>query len=317
MSALTVALALSFLAAVAAHHIPLDRAAPITGAAVCMFSLLLRALIVVGVATFAFARLAHSAPLEAALNWCWHAVLPDIPHRLGFAEHPVAHAVVAVPLFGMAAALLANAFVGLRSWLQLRRRLSGASSLGRLDAALLPDDEVVVAVTRFGRGRVVVSDGAVEVMDERELAAGLAHEFAHLHRRHRPLLFLASLLATIARPLPGTASLHRELRFQLERDADAWAVSRLQDPLSLASAICKVAGAIEPRGAASLAGSGAVTRRLAELLGERGARSTRVELAARALALALAGLVIALASAAPTWAGTLFDARTGHTCSHT
>jgi Zn-dependent protease with chaperone function len=317
MSVLAVALALSFVAAVAARHIPLDRAAPITGAAVCMLSLLLRALIVVGVATFAFARLAHSDPLEAALNWCWHEVLPDIPHRLGFAEHPVAHAVVAVPLCAMAAALIANACDGLRSWLQLRRRLSSARSLGQLGAALLPDDEVVVAVTRFGRGRVVVSDRALEVMDERELVAGMAHEFAHLHRRHRPLLFLASLLATIARPLPGTARVHLELRFQLERDADAWAVNRLHDPLSLASAICKVAGAVEPRGAASLAGSGPVTRRLAELLGERGARSTRVELAARALAMALAGLVIALASAAPTWASSLGDARTGHICSHT
>jgi beta-lactamase regulating signal transducer with metallopeptidase domain len=181
---------------------------------------------------------------------------------------------------------------------------------------LLPDDEVVVAVTRFGRGRVVVSDRALEVMDERELAAGMAHEFAHLHRRHRPLLVLASLLATIARPLPGTARAHRELCFQLERDADAWAVNRLHDPLSLASAICKVAGAIEPRGAASLAGRGAVTRRLAELLGERGARSTRIELVARGLAIGLAGLALALAGAADTWASSLGDDRSGHSCSH-
>jgi hypothetical protein len=281
-----------------------------------MLALLLRALIVVGVATFAFARLAHSGPVEAVLNWCWHVVLPDIPHRLGFAEHPVAHAVVAVPLFAMAAALLMHACSGLHSWLQLRRRLSGASSLGPQGAALLPDDEVVVAVTRFGRGRVVVSDRALQVMDEGELAAGMAHEFAHLRRCHRPFLLLASLLATIARPLPGTARAHRELCFQLERDADAWAVNRLHDPLSLASAICKVAGAIEPSGTASLAGSGAVTRRLAELLAERGIRSRRVELGARALAMALAGVVLALAGAADTWASLLGDDRTGHICSH-
>jgi hypothetical protein len=316
MSALVAALVLSIPAAVAPHHIPLHRAAPITGAAVWMLALLLRALIVVGVATFAFARLAHSGPVEAMLNWCWHVVLPDIPRRLGFAEHPVAHAVVAVPLFAMAAAVLIHACSGLHSWLQLRRRLSGASSLSPQGAALLPDDEVVVAVTRFGRGRVVVSDRALQVMDEGELAAGMAHEFAHLRRRHRPFLLLASLLATIARPLPGTARAHRELCFQHERDADAWAVTRLRDPLSLASAICKVAGAIEPRGAASLAGSGAVTRRLAELLTERGVRSTRVELAARALAVTRAGLVLALASAADTWASSLGEDRTGHICSH-
>lgn len=317
MSALVVALALSVAAVVAPHHIPLHRAAPITGAAVWMLALQLRALILVGVATFAFARLAHSGPVEAVLNWCWHVVLPDIPHRLGFAEHPVAHAVVAVPLFAMTAALLIHACFGLHSWLHMRRRLSGATSLRPQGAALLPDEEVVVAVTRFGRGRVVVSKRALEVMDQEELAAGMAHEVAHLRRRHRPLLLFASLLATIARPLPGTARAQRELCFQLERDADAWAVTRLHDPLSLASAICKVAGAIEPRGTASLAGTGSVTRRLAELLGERGVRSTRVEFAARALAVILAGLVLALASAADTWASALGDDRTGHMCSHT
>jgi hypothetical protein len=316
MSALAIVLALSIPVTAAPHYLPLHRAAPVTGATVWMLALLLRALVVVGVATFVFARLAHTDLLEAALNWCWHEVLPDIPAWLGFAEHPVAHAAVAVPVFAITAAVLTHAFDGLRAWVGLRRRLSGAGSVAPKGAALLPDDEVVVAVTRFGRGRVVVSDGALEVMDDEELAAGMAHEFAHLHRRHRPLLLLASLLSTVGRPLPGTASAHCELCFQLERDADAWAVNRLQDPLSLASAICKAAGAMEPGGTASLAGKGPVTRRLAELIGEGGVRSTRVELAGRALATTIAGLVLALAIVAPTWANALVEARDGHICSH-
>ena len=316
MSALAIALALSIAVAAAPHYIQLHRAAPVTGAVVWMLALLLRALVVVGIATFVFARLAHTHLLEAALHWCWHEVLPDIPGRLGFAEHPVAHSAVAVPVFAIAAAVLTHVLGGLRAWAGLRRRLAGARSVGPQGTTLLPDEEVVVAVTRFGRGQVVVSDGAVDVMDHEELAAGMAHEFAHLHRRHRPLLLLASLLSTVGRPLPGTAAAHRELCFQLERDADAWAVSRLQDPLSLASAICKVAGAREPRGTASLAGRGPVTRRLAELVGERSVRSMRVELTARVLAATIAGLVLALAIAAPTWANALGDARDGHICSH-
>jgi hypothetical protein len=316
MSALAIAFALSIPASAAPHYIPLHRAAPITGAAVWMLALLLRALIVIGVTTFVFARLAHTDLLEAALNWCWHEVLPDIPGWLGFAEHPVAHAAVAVPVFTIAAAVLTHSFSGLRAWVELRRRLSGAGSEGPQGAAVLPEREVVVAVTRFGRGRVVVSDGALEVMDDEELAAGMAHEFAHLHRRHRPLLLLASLLSTVSRPLPGTATAHRELCFQLERDADAWAVNRLHDPLSLASAICKTAGALELRGTASLAGKGPVTRRLAELIGERGVRSTRVELLARVLVAGLAGVVLALAIAGPTWATTLGGGPPGHICSH-
>lgn len=316
MSALAIAFALSLPAVAAPHYIPLHRAAPVTGAVVWMLALLLRAVVVAGVTTFVFAHLAHTQLLEAALNWCWHEVLPDIPGWLGFAEHPVAHAAVAVPVFTIAAAVVSHLFGGLRAWVALRRRLTAAGSLGPQGAALLPDDEVVVAVTRLGRGRVVVSHRALEMMDEEELAAGMAHEFAHLRRRHRPLLLLASLLSTIGRPLPRTMTAHHELCFQLERDADAWAVKRLHDPLSLASAICKVAGAVEPRGTASLAGRGPVTRRLAELIGERGVRSARVELAARLLITGLAGLVLAFAIAAPTWASALGDAQTGHICSH-
>jgi hypothetical protein len=316
MSALAIAFALSIPAAAAPHYMPLHRAAPLTGAAVWMLALVLRALIVIGAATFVFARLAHTDLLEAALNWCWHEVLPDVPGWLGFAEHPVAHAAVAVPVFTIAGAVFAHLFRGVRAWSRLRRQLACTGAVGPQGTALLADDDVVVAVTRFGRGRVVVSDGALEAMDDEELAAGMAHEFAHLRRRHRPLLLIASLLSTIGGLLPGTTHAHRELCFQLERDADAWAVRRLHDPLSLASAICKAAGALEPRGTASLAGRGPVTRRLAELTGERGVRSTRVELAARILAAGLAGVVVALAVAAPTWASALGDAHAGHICSH-
>jgi Peptidase family M48 len=316
MSALAIAFAISIPATAAPHYIPLHRAAPITGAAVWMLALLLRALIVIGVTTFVFARLAHTDLLEAALNWCWHEVLPDIPGWLGFAEHPVAHAAVAVPVFTITAAVITHLFGGLRAWVALQRRLTAAGSVGPQGAALLPDEEVVVAVTRFGRGRIVVSNRALEMMDDEELAAGMAHELAHLRRRHRPILQFASLLSTIGRPLPGTTSAHCELCFQLERDADAWAVRRLHDPLSLASAICKVAGALEARGTASLGGRGPVTRRLAELIGERGVRSTRIELAARVLVTCLAGVVLGLAIAAPTWASALGDAHTGHICSH-
>ena len=313
---LAVALAVSLPLTAAPHFIPLERAAPATGAAVWLLALLLRALLVMGGATFVFARLAHTEALEAALNWCWHEILPDAPGWLGFAEHPVAHAVVAVPAFTIAAAVLTHSWRGLRAWLGLRRTLSRAVAGGPERAVVVPGDEVVLAVPRLGRGRVVVSDRALDVMDDEELAAGMAHELAHLRRRHRPLLLLASLLSTIGRALPGTGTAQCELGFQLERDADAWAVRRGRDPLSLASAICKVATAGAPPGTASLAGKGPVTRRLAELLGERRAHSTGVELTARAVVLGLAATVLALAIAAPTWASTLRDANAGHICRH-
>jgi beta-lactamase regulating signal transducer with metallopeptidase domain len=285
-----------------------------------MLDLWLRALVVVVVATLIFSQLAHSEPVEAALAWCWHEVLPDIPAWLGFAEHPVAHAVVAVPGVVLAVALIARAFGLVRDWTDLRRRFAGqAETEGLVGTTLIADDDVVVAVTRLGRGRVLVSDRALEMMDPEELAAGVAHEVAHIRRRHRPVLLSGSILATIARPLPGTRIAERELGFQLERDADAYVVDRLHDPLSLASAICKVAGANAPRAATSLGGSGVVTRRLAELLDGRGIRSKWVERGARALAVTLAGLVLALSVGGPAWAlGSSAGERpgTGHHCRH-
>jgi hypothetical protein len=157
-------------------------------------------------------------------------------------------------------------------------------------------------------------------MDPDELAAGVAHEVAHIRRRHRPVLLSASILATVGRPLPGTRIAERELGFQLERDADAYVVDRLHDPLSLASAICKAAGATAPSAATSLGGSGVVTRRLAELLDGRGIRSTWVERGARTLAITLAGLVVAVSVSGPAWAlgssaGSQHPAA-AHECSH-
>jgi Zn-dependent protease with chaperone function len=319
MSAVGLAVALSLPAALVPHLLPLHRASPVTASVVWTLDLSLRALVVVFLATLSFSQLANSQPMEAALAWCWHEVLPDVPSLLGFAEDPVAHAAVAVPGVVLAVALLARAFELVRDWAGLRRRLAVQVGRGPAGTTLIADDDVVVAVPRLGRGRVVVSDRALEVMDAEELAAGIAHEVAHIRRRHRPVLLAASILATIARPLPGTRIAERELCFQLERDADAYVVDRLHDPLSLASAICKVADANAPRAATSLGGSGVVTRRLAELLDGRGIRSRRVERGARALAVTLAGLVLALSVGGPAWAlgsGGGDGRGAAHDCSH-
>jgi hypothetical protein len=317
MSAVALAVAVAFPVALAPHLLPLHRATPVTGAIVWMLALVLRALVVVYLLTVAFAGLAHWNPVEAALAWCWHEILPDIPSWLGFAEDPVAHAAVAVPALVLTIALVVKRLGLLRAWAGLRRRVAASAGSGPVGTTVIADDEVVVAVNRLGRGRVLVSDRALDVMDAEELAAGVAHEVAHIRRRHRPVLLAASILATVARPLPGTRIAEREVCFQLERDADAYVVDRLHDPLSLASAICKVAGV--PSGVTSLGGRGAVTRRLAELLDGREIRSKRVERAARALAATLATVVLVLAVGASAWAvdsGGAKGPRSGHTCSH-
>lgn len=151
-------------------------------------------------------------------------------------------------------------------------------------------------MTALGPGRIVVSDAALATMDDGELRASVAHERAHIVRRHRPLLLLATLLSALARPLPGTRAAERQLVFSLERDADACAVRSTRDPLALASAICKAAtgGASSPA-LASLGGRGSTTQRVKWLLaGAEPRPGAAAERSARTLVVVLAGLVIAL-----------------------
>jgi Zn-dependent protease with chaperone function len=321
MSMVAALVALSVATALlTAHLLPLERASAPTGIAVWLLALILRAVLTLALATFALVHVSRFGVVEATLNWCWHELLPDLPTWLGFAEHPISHAVVAVPVVVLGASVAVLVARLVHSWLALRGRLAGAVGSGPLGSTVVRDERVFVAVTQLGRGRIVVSDRALAAMDREELVAGLVHEVAHLRRRHRPLLLLGSLLAAIARPLPGTGVAQRQLRFQVERDADAYVVRELRSPLALASAICKVAADAPPAATAALGGRGMVTLRLQELLGDGPARSVAVERASRLLALSLAALAFALAATGTAWA--LGDPqqrnsdRHGHHCSH-
>lgn len=112
---------------------------------------------------------------------------------------------------------------------------------------------------------LLVSDAALRAMDRDELRASFAHEIGHVRRRHRPLILGASLLAAVGRFLPGTQAAERELLFNLERDADEFAVRATNDPLALASAICKAAAGRAINYAAALQGRGGMATRLSYL----------------------------------------------------
>jgi Zn-dependent protease with chaperone function len=321
MSAPVIAVLLTATAAIALpHRLPLHRATPATSAAVLAAALLVRALVMVAIAMLALQRLSNVGIVQRALDWCWHELLPDLPTALGFAEHPVTHAAVAAPLglLGMSVAWLV---IGqFRAWHELRQRLAGPVSEGPAGTTIVADDRLLFAVTRLGRRRILVSDTALGELDERELVAGITHELGHLRRGHRSVLEAAALLGALARPMPGTRATKRALRFQLERDADAFAVRELHDPLSLASAICKVAGANRSGTAlVTLSGSGPVVLRVRELLDGGCVRSQAAEFLARAALAGLIALIAALAATSPGWASAPVDHRhepPGHACHH-
>ncbi len=290
------------------HVFPLQRVAPMTAAAAWFSALAIRAAVAVGAAVFVFVHVPQTAVARAVADWCWHRVLPILTEVLGFSGHPVSHAAVALPALTLAASVMWLGFGLLRGWIALQRTLRRTVGPGPLGSTVVEQEEIVLGVPKFGRGRVVVSDQALRAMDDAELEAGLAHELGHIHRRHRPLLLLGSVLAALARPLPGTRATERRFTFSLERDADEYAVQRTHDRLALASAICKAAVARPSPVLAALGQAGSVAERLRFLVDQVEVPSRRLERSARAMVAALGLAAVLLTMAVPALAATRPDA---------
>ena len=286
----------------APRALPLERVRPMTAASVWLAALTLRALVAVGGAIFLFLYLPEAGVVKAIGDWCWHQLAPILPELFGFVGHRASHATIALPALALAVSVLWLLFGLARAWFALRRKLGAAIGEGPLGSLIVPDERILVAVTRIGRGRIVVSDRALGEMDEAELAASLNHELGHIHRRHRPLLVAGSVLRALGRPLPGTRAVEARLILSLERDADDYAVARTSDPLALASAICKAAGVTPSPLLTALGSGGAVTVRLRYLLDGTEPDRPGLERLARVLAALLASAALALAVALPAWA---------------
>jgi Zn-dependent protease with chaperone function len=284
------------------HLLPLHRVAPGTASAVWLLALCLRALVTIAAAIFFFLYLPQTELFSQVASWCLHNILPIISGHLGLSGHPLAHFAAVLPGLVIAASVLWMLAGLARAWIALRVHLARrALGLGPHGSTVVDDDEIVVAVTRLGRGRIVVSRTALGLLDRDELEASLAHELGHLHLRHRPLLVIGALLSALARPLPGTRGAHRALIFNLERHADEYAVARTRDPLALASAIAKAA-VPAPAGMAGLGGQGGVALRMSYLVAGGCQRSARgIERLARATCALLALLVLGLSATLPAW----------------
>jgi hypothetical protein len=289
-------------AIVTPHLLPLHRVTPIWAAMIWLAALGLRALVAAGGAIFVFVYLPQTEFLRALAEWCLHELLPLVATHLGLSDHPLAHAAAILPGLVLAGSLLWLLFGLARAWLALRRSLARALGEGPFGTTVVDDRRVLFAVTSFGRKRILISEPALRAMDEEELMASFAHEAGHIHRRHRPLLLLASVLASLGRALPGTRAAEREFAFHIERDADEYAVARTSDPLALASAICKVATGTKAE-LAALGGQGRVAVRLGYLVDGAPSRGGKVlERTTRAVAVVLAAIVLTLASTLPAWA---------------
>lgn len=273
------------------HLLRLQRAAPVTAALIWASALSLRALTVVLAVTWLVLFFPATHAFEALTHWCWHHLLATDVNG-----HDVGHVTTLVPALLGLASLISLSAGTVRLARALRRLTSASRHYGPAGSVIVGGRDVMLAVAGLRRPTVLVSAGAMLELDDDELEAALAHERAHIERRHRYVLVYAELCGALAHLLPGTRRAIDELAFHLERDADRWALTRRIDRRALAAALRKAAGPRhEARGLVMALGAGRVQERLDEILDG----PPHVSRAPGTVAAVLASLVVAFALAMP------------------
>jgi hypothetical protein len=178
------------------------------------------------------------------------------------------------------------------------RRLVDLLSLRTLETgASVLDYSAAVAYCVPGiRPRIVVSAGAIELLDDAELAAVVAHEQGHAHEHHGLVMLPLAGVSKVFAFVPYARLAPSCVAGLLEMAADDYAVRR-RDPSALVSALVSMATAgVVPSCSFALTG-GWVSRRVERLLGED-RPSTGVVLGASAAVLFLVALPLTVLLAA-------------------
>ncbi len=198
------------------------------------------AAVLAGCGVVALALLVASAlvrlPPVASLGRLSRTVLgPDTTYRISVGTL----AGILLTAAAMAAtASLIRWYRGLAAAHRQARRLPGRGQ------AVILDDQAASAYALPGRpGRIVVTAGMLEALDDTGRAALLAHERAHLAGFHH-LFTSATRLAAAANPLLRPAA--RAVEYTIERWADEEAASAVGDRRLVANAIGRAALAATP-----------------------------------------------------------------------
>jgi Zn-dependent protease with chaperone function len=252
------------------HILRLGRVRPVTAATFWAAALTLRALTTFSAALYVLVVFPDTGAFKVLTHWCEHSVLPLVGMHVDLQGHTFGAVAVLVPVVAIAFALTRAAVRMTRVARSVERMLrSAALGTGPHASVIVGGPEVAVAAAGLWRPKIVVTAGALATLDDDELAAGMAHEKGHIARRHHLLLAYAEACRAVAAVLPGTRRAVSELRFQLERDADEWALRRAHDPSALASAICKAATMRTGNDPAVVSlGGGGLERRLDRLMDE-------------------------------------------------
>lgn len=301
---------------VAARRLDLESCPPRAAVRLWLGVLALRAALTVATVLAVLAVLPSVDLFTEATAWCWHLVVPLLREPMALEGHVLGDLTLILPLLAVLGPGLLSLCATARSARRTNRAID-ADTVGRGPggATIVSGADVLLAVAGLRRPRVVVSYGALLALDDRELAAALDHERAHVACRHRLITCVAAGLRAIGRAIPGAGSDRRELAYQLEREADGWALRRGHEPADLASAICKAASRTQAGATLELART-AVERRVEALLArpERPPASSEATgwlFAVVMSALALVG--VALVAALPLLGVAALEAHVGWT----
>jgi hypothetical protein len=290
---------------------------PVTAIVLWLNGLALRALATLLAAIYVLYFLPRTELFVDLSHWC--AQIPVVGHGRQAEGHTVATDALYVPGIALVASLICDLVRTAREVRAARRLVRNAVGPGPRNSLILGGPEVMFAVAGLARPRVLVSAGALTVLDDHELTAALDHEQAHIAHLHRFVMLLALGCRALGRAIPGCDRGVREIAFHLERDADRWALRRHDDRLALASVICKAAGEPTLPRAMSRLGTIGLTERLSQLIDERsgaGAGPARAALRTLAKVMVLCTLVLAALVPAAAVAGADGDPHRGHHLHH-
>ncbi|WP_412539750.1 M56 family metallopeptidase [Longispora sp. K20-0274] len=183
----------------------------------------------------------------------------------GTGRLPAAHTalfVVAVGLLAWLAGVLAHRF--LRTlWIRRRHRelidLVADPWPGQAGGRVLAHPNAVAYCLPGADSRVVLSSGALDLLDAEELAAVVAHERAHLAERHDLVVLPFAAWRTALPGLPGVRHARPAVATLVEMLADDQACA-VCDRAALATALARVGTAAAPDGALAATGNATLER---------------------------------------------------------
>jgi Zn-dependent protease with chaperone function len=277
------------------HALRLRHIGPTTAVVIWLSALTLRALAVVLAASWLLLFFPATQLFAVVTHWCWHHLASAT-----LDGHDVGHMTALAPALLGLASLGSVAFASVRLARTLRRLASSSRAGGPSGSVIVGGAEVVLAVVGLRHPRVLISAGALLQLEDDELAAALAHERAHIARRHRYLLAYAEICAAIARVIPGSRAAADELAFHLERDADRSALAGPVDRRALAAALRKASNVSGGEMVLAL-GGWHVEDRLEEILdGGLRAAPARRSFLCQGVAALLVALVIGVGASVPS-----------------